>query len=112
MASRIAERLSGVAFSSKTAVFVDSAVVLSLFGQHTVKKSHRMHRVQSLTVTVLLEERDSKQIKSIFDQHANSFDIHHPSNYMKAAENLAMALYRAFSPFKRLGPEAKDVLSW
>ena len=112
-ALEIAEALKTATFSSQNVASVDSAIVLSIFGQQKKKKHHRFHDVQTIAVDFKLNAEDRQTMCRLFENVKESFDLDLPYlEYKSIATSLASKIYRSSAQLRELGQEARRLIAW
>lgn len=108
----IADRLKNPMFDSKTVVEIDSAVVVSLFGQRTKKKDARTHQVQTLSVACSFDQETKDTIYRAFEENKEKLEFEDHEAYLQTTRQMAASLYRSCSQIKQYGSHGKAVMEW
>ena len=108
----IADHLKNPMFDSKTVVDIDSAVVVSLFGQRKKKKDARTHQVQTLSVECSFDQETKDAIYHAFEENKEKLKFEDHKVYLATARQMAASLYRGCSQLKQYGSRGKEIMEW
>jgi hypothetical protein len=105
----IADRLTGGKFLSEAVIFMDSVVVLSLFGQLTEKGPGREHLVRVLALNMDVDLGIRQSIQEAFNAALSGYNLRSAITYQSCVNTLTKKLWRGQ---KILKTGSQSVLEW